>query len=214
MTNGKLPCRNRLLFGMPLIFVLIFAFSYNKNEKSCLVNLYDLDSVFSGDIIFRKGHDLVSRIVLAQRDSSIFSHVGVIVRINSGFEVVHAIPEESSRSGGVIMESLEEFVSCKNSVASSVYRINSLQQNERELFLSFVLNSIGKPFDHKFRYKDNNAFYCTELVIKAIEQVNNTAYQNIITVEIPTLKEPVYLPEDLRKSNLLVKVKDLIYLRE
>jgi cell wall-associated NlpC family hydrolase len=84
-----------------------------------------VQSLASGDVIFRRGRDVVSRLVLTADGHSDFSHVGVIVRDGWQVNVAHAIPAEAMNElDAVKMETLESFLSTGKATVAAVYRVH------------------------------------------------------------------------------------------
>ncbi|MCS6973088.1 MAG: YiiX/YebB-like N1pC/P60 family cysteine hydrolase [Cyclobacteriaceae bacterium] len=196
------------------ILLLAFLFFYNscsvkKENGVCKLEIGDTALICTGDIIFRKGHDFLSNLVLAQKDSAFFSHVGLIIKVDSRLLVVHAMPHEPNQKGGVLVEPLDNFISCENASASSIYRVKDLCREDIDIVKDYLLLQIGKPFDSNFQFSNNDRYYCTELVIKALEQVYADISTTVLSTEVFMMDEKVFLPDDLRKSFLLEKVFDV-----
>lgn len=159
-----------------------------------------------GDLIFRTGRDLMARVVLAQGDEARYSHVGIVTMQGRDAFVVHAMPDEDARPGGVRKEHLAEFYAPSKASAVAVYRVEGLSEAERHAIADHALGQIGKPFDDNFRYSDDSSLYCTELVLKSLAAGKADLAPATETVQVLTIDESVYPPDALRRSGKLVEV--------
>jgi uncharacterized protein YycO len=198
---------------MPVfILLVIIANTYFKHIGSVTekkrASLFTLDEkqLSNGDLIFRKGRDLASSLVLAQGNSGQFSHVGVIVKQQGIVSVVHSVPEQSEAIAGVQTELLSHFISFDNASDIAVYQMKVVDDKAREKILEYLLQQIGKPFDDDFLLSTDKKIYCTELVIKAFAYAGVTLVTEQAFIEIIMLDEPVLPPDHLRRSSLLKKV--------
>ena len=67
-----------------------------------------------GDVIFRKGTGMASRVVTTADNDGVYSHVGIVVRKGNALMVVHAVPDEHDFDGDVDrvkLDSLDRFYS-------------------------------------------------------------------------------------------------------
>lgn len=157
-----------------------------------------------GDVVFRRGASAVSRIVLASTDDSEFSHVGVILRNGDAVEVVHSLPSDSD-GDGVRVESLESFSSGPSVEEVAFYRASQLSEAQRAMMRAFLIDSLGRPFDRRFKLLDDSAYYCTELVIRAFSAAG-VQFGTLDRVWTVTLTEPAVPPDALHRSSLLSKL--------
>lgn len=158
--------------------------------------------LLDGDIVFRTGRDVMARLVLSQGESPRFSHVGVLVRDGADVSVVHALPGEGALDG-VRIESLSVFASHENAADIGFYRVKGMDSVSRRKVRDYALQQIGKPFDHAFSFNDDGRFYCTELVLKSLAAANVAMTQNLPSVAVFMLNEPVFPPDILRRSQRL-----------
>lgn len=160
----------------------------------------------SGDLIFRRGRDLMSGIVLAQKEGAHFSHVGVIVREGADAFVVHAIPADGNApESGVVKESLQSFVADDLASAIAIYRAPLLTAAQRAAVQGQVLHQIGKPFDTGFAMSDDSSLYCTELAVKALRAGGQKLTQ-LKTLTVGVIAEPVIAPDALAAHHSLTLV--------
>jgi hypothetical protein len=156
-----------------------------------------------GDLVFRTGRDLMSRLVLSQGELPRFSHVGIILVGDNSVVVVHAIPEEAQTAGGVLSEPLSSFCSLENALDVGFYRFISMDEISRRKVRQYALQQVGKPFDYDFLYSDETRFYCTELVLKALAAAEINIVDSLQHIQVMLLGEPVVPPDYLRRSKLL-----------
>jgi len=156
-----------------------------------------------GDLVFRRGRDLVSRLVLSQGDAPRFSHVGVSVRIGGSTFVIHAVPADGASPGGVVLEPLARFAASTGAVDLGAYRVRGLTPVARAKVRDYALRQVGKPFDDAFSMRDDQRMYCTELVLKALTAGGVEITPTVPSLRVPLLAEPVVPPDHLRLSPLL-----------
>jgi len=157
-----------------------------------------------GDLVFRAGRDLVSNLVLSQRDRSRYSHVGLLLWQGQAPAdmpyVVHAVPADEQGPGGVRLERLDQFAASDVASRVAVLRSRALSAGDvtarlREL-RAYALAQLGKPFDDAFAYSDDSQLYCTELVLKALARAGIDV-QAVPRVWLPLHEESIALPDDL-----------------
>lgn len=162
----------------------------------------------SGDLIFRRGRDLMSGIVLAQREGTLFSHVGIIVRQGADVFVVHAIPADGAAPvSGVVKEPLSSFAAGDLASAVAIYRA-PLTAAQRQAVQAYALRQVGKPFDTDFAMSDDSRLYCTELAVKAL-YAGGQKLLELETITVPVVAEPVIAPDALAAHRVLALVTAL-----
>lgn len=124
-------------------------------------------AVSPGDLVFRRGRSLVSRAVLSVDGRSEYSHVGIVASAGTSTEVVHAIPPEEGKPGGVVAEPLESFLAPELASAAAVYRPRDSRVGVRAAARAWTYARPRRPFDSGFDLSTPGAVYCTELVWRA-----------------------------------------------
>ncbi|MDE7150097.1 MAG: hypothetical protein K2O01_06800, partial [Bacteroidales bacterium] len=85
------------------------------------------DTLFrSGDLVFRRGRSVSSDMVLLCEDKPTYSHVGLLVRTDSGWLVVHAAPDEADERGRynrVTAETPYDYWQARRCRAAGVFRL-------------------------------------------------------------------------------------------
>jgi hypothetical protein len=118
-----------------------------------------------GDIVALCGTSLRSRIVrVFQRNSTDYSHVGIIVAGQAGIFVVHADPAK----GKVIRQRWEDVLR-DGTTGGAIYRLREGEATigEKVSRESEKLAQAAVPFDDKFDLQSSDRLYCTELVWRA-----------------------------------------------
>jgi len=121
-----------------------------------------------GDIVFRRGLSLASRMVLAADKEGGYSHVGIIVKDSGGWWVIHAVPRETDKKNPIEFikkETFSQFFAPDKAVAGAIFRLDTLEtvallaaQKAQVLFDRKLL------FDHDYDLEDSTKMYCTELL--------------------------------------------------
>lgn len=153
----------------------------------------------SGDLVFRRGRDVVSGMVLAQDAGSRFSHVGVVVVDAGGVGVVHALPAAGADPGGVRREPLAAFLAEAVASDAASYRLPGIDPQAVQVHLQ---QRLGLPFDDAFERSSSGAVYCTELALDALAAAGVVLAP--ATLRAPLLREPVVTPDALRREPALV----------
>lgn len=135
------------------------------NPEICMPDLRD------GDLVFRKGRSLVSRIVLIKDAKTDYSHIGIIAFIGPEPFVIHAVPGEPGENGEEVVkcESPEDFLSTEKASKFVVYRLAQDTIGYGRLAACKALEYYHEklPFDKAMNFRTDDKLYCTELVWKA-----------------------------------------------
>lgn len=164
----------------------------------------DVDAIEDGDIVFRRGRDMMSRLVLSQGRDTRYSHVGMVVREGGQLYVVHAMPAEGDEPGGVRREPMDAFLAAPVAASAGLYRAHGLDAAQRVRIRDYLDTQIGTPFDDAFLLGDDQRQYCTELVIRALRAAG--AEPSYATHSAFLVDEPVVPPDYLRLAPELVPV--------
>lgn len=98
-------------------------------------------------------------------------------------------------------EMLDEFLQASS---LAVYRPHFETAEDLESVLSFLRNSIGRPFNRAFRLTSKNSFYCTQLIYRALQQMPHPIDLHVSYVS----GRPAILTGDIEKNREL----SLVYL--
>lgn len=160
------------------LFLLTYDFR-NKQEQSFYaykLNAEELDKIQDGDIILRYGYGFVSDVIVKTlREKYKLSHIGIVIKNDSLFGVVHSVSQSVSEADGVQFQDFKTFVkhSQKNTVL--VVRLKSENKNIGSKISNKALYYLNQkiPFDHSFDLFDDKEFYCSEIIWRIILEVAN-----------------------------------------
>lgn len=122
-----------------------------------------------GDLVFRRGRGFWSE-TFSDRAGSNLSHVGVLIREQHGWAVVHAEADDLSLIGGVQSTPLAEFLT--GTVLRHIRRIQ-MSEESHEKFVIDIRQHLKRqtPFDTSLSLDDNaQRVYCSELIWSAAQQ--------------------------------------------
>jgi len=162
-----------------------------------------------GDIVFRRGMSLASRVVLLAGKEGGYSHIGIIVKDSLNWKVIHAVPGETDKKNPeeiIKKESLSQFFASERAVAGAIFRLDTIEsirfqaaQKAKILFERKLL------FDHQYDLEDSSKMYCTELIYFVyicagidISEGRRSSY--------PAFREAFLLPEDILAYSKLKKI--------
>ena len=163
-----------LVIIIALLYVFILSDKLEKayNNANYYLSENEINLLHGGDIILRRGYGFVSsRIVETLKDTLDVSHCGIIVQTDSCWSVVHSIPGRFSlfpKKDGVIISTLSEFVedSYHNSIIITRLKKDNLHRITPKA-LSYAEREV--PFDYDFNYNDTTTLYCSELILRILE---------------------------------------------
>lgn len=158
----------------------------------------DADRLADGDLVLMRGTDVLAATVIAADSQARFSHVGMIVLRDGQPFVIHATPPSAHRAGGVQLETLAAVASPQVAADVAIYRIASLDAPARRRIRDFLFSQRGRPFDFQFRYTDDAGFYCTELVLKALDHAGLPVASLLPRREVLAMAEPAFAPDAVR----------------
>ena len=217
MPNTTFGSKNRkILLGLlglivsTLLYVVIYIhFDSIKQKQS--VNAFSCDvTMKDGDLVFRKGRSIESRVVLITDRASSYSHVGVIYMLNEIPYVIHTVPDESKNDIDYVkMEKLSVFFSSEKASRGSVFRLKEPYKNSAKLAALTAKSYFDDKivFDDAFDLKSENKLYCTELVWKAYQKVGiNLIQGKFDKLFLPFVKDFVILPSSLLNSFYLEEI--------
>jgi len=122
-----------------------------------------------GDLVFRCGRGVFSRAVMTAEEDCLYSHVGVLVKEEGEWKVVHAVPGEPEFSGDfdrVKAESPEVFFQPGRAFRGALVH-TGLEAGDRLSTLCRTALSCARDsvrFDGDYDLADSSKLYCTEFV--------------------------------------------------
>ena len=149
----------------------------------------------AGDLIFIEGSGYLSELFrnCARRDRS-YSHAGIVVRTETDSLVIaHMEMVKQGDSSDFHLESIQSFISTSRSWG--IYRL-PLTVAERQAIAQYTLyiQKRQPSFDMSFNANDTTEFYCTELLMHAI---NSTLSCDYIKAGTPINGGNYVAPDDI-----------------
>lgn len=128
---------------------------FKSDEYQEMVRLVQKRVIKQGDILLRKFDGYLDTYIIPGD----MNHGGIYVGTVKGkkYQVIHSI------SDGVVQESIFDFMRTDH---FAVIRPSTKLVTEEEVkeAISIAIECKGRPYDFSFRYTDNFALYCTELI--------------------------------------------------
>jgi hypothetical protein len=161
-----------------------------------------------GDLLFRKGTGVVGHIVTSVDNRGDYSHVGIVVRNDCAWQVVHAVPHEPDFKGDidrVKIESVERFLGRYPEASFGHYRVK-IGSDSVAIAVANALRLSEQlvPFDHDYDLSDTSSLYCTEFV-EYIYSLAGIELSEGRRTELffPSLSGNYIMPSDLTESAYL-----------
>lgn len=176
-------------------------------DENTAIRLPDRKALQSGDIIFRRGRDAVSGMVLAADGRTSFSHVGIVITKAEAVWVIHASPAEGDETDGrVKVEPIEVFASTERASEIGIYRVRKIADTTIARVIKEARSYVGRPFDVKFDISDESQLYCTELVWRAYQVAGVELVKKFDHVALPLTTGSVIFPSSIADSSKLYRV--------
>ncbi len=207
-----------LLLLTAIGFMLVFA-KRDSSETFPVKPSFDTDScrvrelpaLRDGDLVFRKGRSLVSRVVLMNDRTSAYSHVGIVAFKNDEPFIVHVAPGEPDENGDekVKCETPADFLDEGKADLFAVFRLAEEETHLAKMAAQKALDYYekGLPFDKSFDFRNDDKLYCTELVWKAYlaAGINLTGNKfHVLTMNL--IADSIILPGQFIESKLLMQI--------
>lgn len=195
-------------YALSMMPILLFITCCSQNSfKSILPDDFELQE---GDIVFRRGGGLTSRIVLAADADGNYSHIGIVVDSAGAKMIVHAVPGEPDFKGDadrVKMDSPEHFFSTEFTVIGEVCRTNDSTIARKAAMVAMSQYRKGLLFDHDYDDEDSTKMYCTELVAFAFRKAGlELLGKERHKVSLPFIKAECIFPSDIYCSEYIESV--------
>lgn len=200
--------KSRNIKRMCCIFFSILIFSLISCHHGTINNApapIPTNSLRIGDIAFRKGNGLIGSAVASVEKESLYSHVGIVVRIDNEWMVIHAVPGELDSPSDVERvkcETITGFFSESKANHGEIIRVESIdsvcavdvQKKALQMYKEHVL------FDKAFDLCDSDSVYCTELVYLCFLSGGIDLTEGRRThISVPFFHSVCILPEDIYK---------------
>ena len=207
--------KTHLLFSLLLLLTLFLSCSQKSDsvqegEDGFKCILPDDAHLQTGDVVFRRGTGMASKVILKLDTASIYSHSGIVVDYNGKKMVAHAVADEPDFEGDVDrvkIDPLEVYFSDHYAQCAEVFRTqdDSIARKAAE----FAVQAFERKvlFDHQYDDSDTTKMYCAELVVYAynragIDLVNPNRHE----VSIQDFHANCIFPSDLLKSKYLKSI--------
>ena len=192
------------LAGLTLLPALVLGVYLHIRPKGGEAPALPYAEMRDGDLAFRMGTGTYSRFINIGRDAVQYSHIGVLVRDEGVWCVVHAVPGETEGAGDferVKKERVERFFGPDRATHGELVH-TGLEDTEAlvEQALSWAADSVR--FDGDFDLEDDSRLYCTELVYRLyLARGVDLSEGRRSYIGVPLLSRPegVIAPEDLRQ---------------
>ncbi len=171
--------RRAVVAGILFLSLLAIAFTLLRSS-----NQSQLPPSLSaeGDLVFRTGRGLWSPFFATLSTETGFSHVGVLVRDEQQWAVIHSEADDVSLEGGVQITPLAQFI---NESTQFGFRRNEMPDEMKHKFVSQARQMLRehRPFDLDFRVDDAGVkVYCTEFVWLAAKNAGASDLGQVISV--------------------------------
>lgn len=148
------------------------------------VSCANTSQIKAGDIVFRGAtsrnlSEAINEVTQTSKNTN-YSHIGICDVVDGNVFVYH-----SDLGKGVVKESLELFMSSKDTVSYKVdlYRIINIEPKQIEKAISVAESLIGEPYNTTYIIEDTG-FYCSEYVYELFKQ------DSIFELEPMSFKNP------------------------
>ena len=125
-----------------------------------------LGEIAEGDLAFRCGRGLFSRIVTTAEEEGVYSHIGLVVKDEGRWKVAHAVPGEREFKGDfdrVKLEDIETFFAPGRAFRGCLVR-TGINIPDRLPAKAITAARDSVEFDGDYDLLDSTKVYCTEFV--------------------------------------------------
>ncbi len=170
-TDGVTQHLHWFLSKTNILIVLTFLAGCGNAEKQINISTKD---IAEGDLVFRKGNGTKSRVVLGTDPNGMYSHVGIVVKVDSSLKIIHITPDE--RENGetedrIKIETFEQFFAPDKSEKGIVLHwTDSLTTAHNAATQAIEYYNKQVLFDHDYNLQDSTQMYCTELVWRCYQK--------------------------------------------
>lgn len=200
-----------------IIFVKIFVGLLLLISTGCISETgkveIPLSILHEGDIVFRRGVSIESRIVLAGGTcrNALYSHIGIAAKEENEWYIVHAVPGEPDFEGDsarVKMEPVHKFFEEAKAVRGAVMRVNCDSMIASKVAHHAVqIFRRGTAFDRQYDIKDTNRLYCTEMIDYVYRTEGIDLVEGRFTnPHFPLFPDSVIYPQDIMECKRLLPV--------
>ena len=203
-----------ILVASTLIAAASLVYILRPNGAStCTVVLIDTAGIRCGDLLFRNGNGVESRVVTGMSNGE-YSHIAIAHKGPEGWRAIHAVPGETENARDtdyLKTEPIEEFYKKDRARSGAIATVNCSD----EAALTALRYALGKvaqkvAFDHSYSLEDTTELYCTELIYRAYLQAGiDLADNRRHELPMPGTEGCFIFPSDILKSKHMLSVKQL-----
>lgn len=144
------------------------------NKSVSRLSAEELGKIQPGDIILRRGFGFFSDFIADNlNDGDIdVTHAGIIVKKQDSLFVIHSLSSDMSAVDGMQQQPLQDFLQYSAPGKIIITRAKTADSStgnniarQAEYYLKQEI-----PFDHKGKFDDDTALYCTEMIWKILEK--------------------------------------------
>lgn len=140
---------------------------FAKGPDSIIIPEFPYSEMIPGDLLFRTGTGAYSKMLnVASADTVHYSHIGLLLKLDSTWVVVHSVPDEPDSPmdfDRVKMETVQEFFDPEHALHGEIVHTGFTAGSKMtDAAIGFVRDSI--KFDTAFDLSDSSRLYCTELI--------------------------------------------------
>ncbi len=140
---------------------------FADGPEKIVVPEFPYSEMLPGDLLFRTGTGAYSKMLnAASADTVHYSHIGLLVRIDSTWAVIHSVPDEHDSPTDfdrVKMGTVKEFFDSEHAYHGELVHTGfTAGSRMTDAALGFVRDSVR--FDSSFDLSDSSRLYCTELI--------------------------------------------------
>ena len=204
-----------VLGGSLLIVLLATPVAIEDKQDAATPELViDTGLLKTGDLIFRRGKSIASRLVLLADKQSTYSHVGLLFMEGSEALVIHIVPAETDGDlAQVQVDRLASFIDARHNSAVSVRRLRHVRASHYGSLAGAVAWTYVRealPFDDRFDLESADRMYCTELVWRAYLKAGIDLVDGVfVRVQTPFGAGRYLLPSSLLNSRYLREIVSL-----
>lgn len=198
-----------------IITLLVIAISFGMTQcvsaEQKQAPQIPFDKLEQGDIAFRRGEGFISDVIIYNDVNGMYSHIGIIVKLNDSLKVVHAVPGEPDFKGDfdrVKLEPIESFFSPSRALRGEIMR-TPLTDSMRNIINNIALEKAHKKikFDHDYNINDTTKLYCTELIQLLFSHIGiDLAEDRSTTINVPGMSGNYIMPSDIYENQKLISV--------
>lgn len=166
------------------------------------------DLLQEGDLVFRRGTGIASRIVLTADRQGVYSHTGIVKKKHGKWYVIHAVPGETDFKEDpdrIKMELIDSFFTHSKAICGAVMRMKADSSaccraaiRAERFYKKKIL------FDHQYDLKDTTEMYCTELIDYVFRKEGIDLTEGRLSrLSIPGFHGSYLLPNDIAQNKNL-----------